>query len=91
VALSLAPMKAIICRALYGLKGSGASYRHHVANCMHHLGYEPCRADPDLWMMPKTRGDGFQYYCYVLIYVDDMLAISHEALHDMKGSITTSR
>jgi hypothetical protein len=76
--------KAIICRALYGLKGSGASYRHHVANCMHHLGYEPCMADPDLWMMPKTRDDGFKYYAYVLIYVDDMLAVSHEALRDMK-------
>jgi hypothetical protein len=35
--------KATICRAVYGLKGSGASYRNHVANCMHHLGYEPCR------------------------------------------------
>ncbi len=76
--------KAIICRALYGLKGSGASYRNHVANCMYHLGYEPCKADPDLWMMPKTRDDGFEYYAYVLIYVDDMLAISHEALGDMK-------
>jgi hypothetical protein len=76
--------KAIIVRALYGLKGSGASYRNHVANCMHHLGYEPCKADPDLWMMPKTRDDGFEYYAYILIYVDDMLSISHEALHDMR-------
>jgi hypothetical protein len=76
--------KALICRALYGLKGSGSSYRNHVADCMLHLGYEPCKADPDLWMMPKTRDDGFEYYAYVLIYVDDMLSISHEGLSDMR-------
>jgi hypothetical protein len=29
--------KAIIVRALYGLKGSGASYRNHIADCMRHL------------------------------------------------------
>jgi hypothetical protein len=75
--------KAIICRALYGLKGSGASYRNHIADCMRHLGYEPCRADPDLWMVPKTRDDGFEYYSYVLIYVDDILVVSHEAMHDL--------
>jgi Reverse transcriptase (RNA-dependent DNA polymerase) len=76
--------KAIICRALYGLKGSGASYRNHIADCMRHLGYEPCRADPDLWMVPKTRDDGFEYYSYVLIYVDDILAVSHEAMNDLR-------
>jgi hypothetical protein len=76
--------KALIVRALYGLKGSGASYRNHISDCMWHLGYEPCKADPDLWMKPKTRPeDGFEYYSYVLIYVDDILAISHEALQDL--------
>jgi hypothetical protein len=76
--------RKLLCRALYGLKGSGAAYRTHVANCMYHLGYEPCQADPDLWMMPRTRDDGFEYYSYVLIYVDDMLSISHDAMNDMK-------
>jgi hypothetical protein len=33
--------RAIIVRALYGLKGSGASYRNHISNCMRHLGYTP--------------------------------------------------
>ena len=76
--------RALITRALYGLKGSGASYRNHISNCMRHLGYESCKADPDLWMKPKTRpSDGFEYYSYVLIYVDDILAISHDALNDL--------
>jgi hypothetical protein len=51
---------------------------------MHHLQYEPCKVDPDLWMKPMTRpDDGFRYYAYVLIYVDDILAISHDALGDL--------
>ena len=78
--------KAIIVRALYGLKGSGASYRNHIAKCMRHLGYESCLADPDLWLKAKTRPeDGFQYYSYVLIYVDDILIISHEAMEDLSN------
>ena len=38
---------AIIVRALYGLASSGASFRNHLADCMHHLGYKSCLADPD--------------------------------------------
>ena len=44
------------------------------------LGYEPCRADPDLWFKAQVRPDNiFEYYEYVLLYVDDSLAISHDA------------
>ena len=31
---------AIIVRALYGLESSGGSFRNHLADCMHHLGYK---------------------------------------------------
>ncbi|KAL7536195.1 hypothetical protein ACHAXR_006978 [Thalassiosira sp. AJA248-18] len=73
-----AARKAIIVRALYGLKSAGAAFRKHLADCMRHKGYNPCLADPDLWMQPKTRpDDGFEYYSYMLIYVDDALAIDH--------------
>ena len=41
--------KDIILRALYGLKLVGARFGNHIAECMRLLGYEPCRADPDLW------------------------------------------
>ena len=40
--------KAIIVRSLYGLKSSGASFSNHIVDCMRLLGYEPCRADPEL-------------------------------------------
>ena len=67
---------AIIVRAAYGLKSSGADFRNHQRNCMEHLGYESCKADPDVWMRSATRTDGLDYYVYILLYVDDCLCIS---------------
>jgi Reverse transcriptase (RNA-dependent DNA polymerase) len=71
---------AIIVRALYGLKSSGAAFRNHLAKAMRELGYTSCPADPDVWMRPETRGDGFKYYAYVLLYVDDALVINHDGM-----------
>ena len=60
--------KALIVRALYGLKSAGSSFGCHMADCMQTLGYKPCKADPDLWYKPMTRpDDGFEYYAYVLL------------------------
>ena len=41
--------RAIIVRALYGMKSAGSSFRNHLADCMSALGYKSCLADPDLW------------------------------------------
>lgn len=71
---------AIIVRALYGLKSSGAAFRNHLAACMRALGYTSCPADPDVWMRPEVRDDGFLYYAYVLLYVDDALVINHNGM-----------
>ena len=73
--------KAILVQALYGLKSAGASFGNHIADYMRLLGYEPCRAEPDLWFKAQVRlNDGFEYYEYVLLYVDDSLEISHDAM-----------
>ena len=49
------------------------------------MGFDACKADPDLWYKPATRpDDGFKYYKYVLLYVDDCLAISHDAMSVLK-------
>ena len=68
---------AIVVRALYGLKSSGAAFRNHLADCMRSLEYKSCLADPDLWMKAEVRSDGVEYYSYILNYVDDILVI-HE-------------
>ena len=71
--------KAIIVRALYGLKSAGAAFRSHLGECMRNLGYKPCLADPDLWMKPEyDPSDSFKYWSYILCYVDDILVIHHQ-------------
>jgi hypothetical protein len=70
--------RGLILRALYGLKSAGVAFRNHLAECMHHLGWHPCRADRDLWMKAETRpDDGVSYWAYMLIYVDDILCVHH--------------
>ena len=34
-------------------------------------------AAPDVYMRPEVKPNGFEYYEYVLCYVDDILSISH--------------
>jgi Reverse transcriptase (RNA-dependent DNA polymerase) len=65
-------------RALYGLKSSGAAYHAHFANTVMELGFQACKADPDVWMRPGVKGDGYCYYEYVLMYVDDCRIVSHD-------------
>jgi hypothetical protein len=69
--------RALIVRALYGLKSSGAAFRKHLGECMRLMEYSPCLADPDLWYKAATKKDGTQYYSYILCYVDDIMVI-HE-------------
>jgi hypothetical protein len=33
--------RALIVRALYGMKSAGAVFRNHLASCMDHLGWKP--------------------------------------------------
>ncbi len=73
--------KAIVVRALYGLKSAGAAFRSHLADCMRQLEYESNKADPDLWMKVCTwdTGNGTEkFYFYILIYVDDIFCIHND-------------
>ena len=36
-------------------------------------------ADPDVWLRAAVKGDGEQYYEYVLMHVDNILGISSDA------------
>ena len=57
-----AGQQAIVVHALYGLKSAGASFCNNLADCMNHLGFKPCLADPDLWMKTMVRPkDGSKY------------------------------
>ncbi|MGH7954706.1 MAG: reverse transcriptase domain-containing protein [Gloeomargaritales cyanobacterium] len=73
----------LIVRALYGLKSSGAAWRAHLAQTLRDMGYIPYLADPDVWMRKCTKPDGFKYYEYLLVYVDDILCVSHKPQETM--------
>ena len=75
----------IVVRALYGLKSSGAAFRALLAETLYDIGYNPSKADPDVWIRPSVKPDGFEYYKMILCYVDDVLSILHDATKTMKG------
>jgi len=68
----------LIVRALYGLKSSGARWRDHMANTLREANFVGCKADPDVWMRPNVKPNGDKYWEYVLVYVDDVLVMSHD-------------
>ena len=68
--------KVIVKRALYGTKSAGRDFRNHLRDCMDHMGYVSCKADPDLWMRISKSSHGREYYEYILLYVDDCLCVS---------------
>ena len=69
----------VIVRALYGLKSAGNAWRAALAQVLADIGFVSTKADPDVWIRPAVRPDGFKYYEMVFVYVDDILASSHKA------------
>jgi hypothetical protein len=76
--------KAIVVRALYGLASAGAAFSAHLASCMRHMGYQACKADPDLWLKADVHPDGEPYYRYIILYVDDCLSIGLDAAKELE-------
>ena len=66
----------VIVRALYGLKSSALMWRNHLAEVLgNHTGFRSSLADPYVWMKPEIDQNGFKYYSYILVYVDDILIL----------------
>ena len=53
--------------------------KNHLQDCMCHLGYKHSNTDNDLWLRKSKDDSGNPYYEYILLYVDDCLAVSHRA------------
>ena len=66
-----------VVRALYGLKSSGAAWRSMFNSSILDMGFESTIADPDVYRRANAKPDGMRYYEYILVYVDDVLIISH--------------
>ena len=71
--------KALIVRALYGGKSAGAYYWRHIRYAMDKKGFVYFKADPDVWMRPGIKADGNEYWQYVLLYTDNILAVMEES------------
>ena len=65
---------------MYGLRSSGATFRELLAERLEEMGFKSSIADPDVWIKPATKADGEQYYKFILVYVDDLLAIIQYAV-----------
>ena len=67
----------VVTRALYGLKSSGAAWYVKLSATLQDMDFESTRANPDIYCRPATRPDGTEYYVSLLVYVDDILLLSH--------------
>lgn len=75
----------LVVRALYGLKSASFSFRSFMVSKLSDMGFQLTVADPDVWLRAATKGDGKAYYeCVLVYYVDDILAISCDALAILK-------
>jgi hypothetical protein len=66
-------------------------WRQHLANTLTAADFQSCKADPDVWMRPATKGNGEKYYENVLCYVDDILCCSErpKLIMDYLASVYT--
>jgi hypothetical protein len=68
----------LIIKALYGLRGSGSAWHSHFSDNLRAMGFTPSRADPDMWYRRNRKPTGIDYYEYLVVYVDDVLIVSHD-------------
>ena len=74
----------IFVRALYSLKSAGSSWRAELAPVLKDLDFIPTLVDPDVWIREAVCEDGFKYYEMLLVYVNNILAVSHKATDVIK-------
>ena len=68
----------MVIRALYGLKYSSLQFRKYLAETLgNKLGFKSSLIDPDLCYKASTSHIGFEYYSYIIVYVDDIIIIEN--------------
>ena len=67
------------------MKSASAAFRAFMTKKLDEIGFNSSPADPDVWMRPAVKPDGEKYYEYVLMYVDDILAISMDPVSKLKS------
>ena len=67
------------------MKSASAAFRAFMARNLDEIGFQSSHADPDVWLRPAVKFNGKEYYKWVLMYVDDILAISMEPSSILKS------
>ena len=55
-------------------------FRAFLAERLDEMGFKSSIIDPDVWIRPATKADGEHYYEFILVYVDNLLAMIQCAL-----------
>jgi Reverse transcriptase (RNA-dependent DNA polymerase) len=58
----------VIYKALYGLRTSGLCWHQRFSDVLRSMGFNPCKAEKDIWMRVKNG-----LHEYIAVYVDDIL------------------
>jgi hypothetical protein len=69
----------VVVRSLYRLKSAGDAFRSSLALILRDFGFKSTKANPDLWIHKAVKDNGHQYYEMLFVYVDNIMALSHQA------------
>ena len=56
-----------------------------MAKKLDEIGLKSSPVDPDVWLRPVIKPHGEEYYEYILVYVDNILAISMNPTEILKS------
>ena len=58
------------------MKPNALAWTNHLLDILgNFMGFKSTLADPYVWLKPVVASDSFNYYTYILVYVDDILII----------------
>jgi hypothetical protein len=70
----MAGKRALIVKALYGLKSSGRQWHKCLSDILRGLGWLSSRFDADVWYRLNVKTD---LYEYIGTHTDDLLIVAH--------------
>ena len=62
----------------FGIKSTGNSWHKALSTTLASMNFEPRRAEPDISLRMSTDLRGEKYWEWIVIYIEDLLAISEE-------------
>ena len=62
------------------IKNFWRTFWAHLAEILDIMGYNPRYAHPYVWIWPELNPNVFEYYEYILCYVDDVVFVSADTV-----------